>query len=112
LKPPAIVAGAGLIGCAGIVTPQRQRLQLTIGHIMVAIALCAVGLAWHEMFVFATAIVVGATLALGAIFTTTVRRVAARVIVLTVLSNLLGLCSFEAGIRAASPSAGKDRTAP
>jgi hypothetical protein len=70
---------------------QIRRFRLTIGQVMVAIAVCAVACAWPERFVFATSMILGAFLNLGAIFSKVGRRVFEWCVVVAIIGMLLAL---------------------
>ena len=69
-----------------------RRFQITIGQVMIVIAVCAVGLWSPKIILFASAATFWWVFIVGALYSRTVRRVAQWCMVLVVLLILIAIC--------------------
>jgi hypothetical protein len=68
-----------------------QRCRLTIGQVMIAIAVCAVGLASPKFLIFASAFILWWIIIFGVLFSGTGRRVAEWCVLVVIVLVLCAL---------------------
>jgi hypothetical protein len=89
---------------------KAQRFQLTIGQVMIAVAVCTLGLSSPKLLVFASASILSWMLITGAMYSQTGRRVAEWCTLVVIIVVLLALTqpgvatNCRRGGRAASPN--------
>jgi hypothetical protein len=96
---------------------QAKRCQLTIGQVMIAIAVCAIGLSSPKILIFAAALFIGWTLTISAIYSQIGRRVAEWCTLVVMILVLVALCQPAVVTncrlsRAASPNPALQPTRP
>lgn len=85
--------------------PEIRRCRVTIGQVMIGIAVCAVGLASPMLFVFGASLVFWWLVILNVIYHQTFRRVAEWFTVAVIIALLYALCQPAVSSRGRRPIA-------